>query len=372
MTYLFTNPQVKKWKTLFVLSFCLNLILLSLIIFDYVSKNGDNGKKDEPAPAVAAETGAGTSEHPAESGAAQEGAQPSESEKTENEVPVKTEPGELIAASAVIEDNFYNAFNSNADIQKMAKALGMANLADVISAHIGRLLIWDIVLRSDVRKGDKIDFVFRVVPDEEKRTRNDLPDVIEILAVKYYSHKFSKEINIYRYAAKDSVAKYYYSDGIMLEKIISPVSPIKSYIQITSTIGDRAPKHEGIDFKTNVGTPVYSTVDGTVSRVNWKTRYNGYCIEIEAKGSHYVFKYLHLSEVNVEPGQKVTIGQQIAASGNTGKSTAPHLHYQINIGEKGKVIDPMKYHKTIIEKLPESERESFKNRIAELDDLMKR
>ena len=86
---------------------------------------------------------------------------------------------------------------------------------------------------------------------------------------------------------------------------------------------------------------------------------------------HYVFKYLHLSEVNVEAGQKVTVGQQIAASGNTGKSTAPHLHYQINVGNKGKVVDPMKYHKTIIEKLPESERENFKNRIAELDDLMK-
>ena len=64
-------------------------------------------------------------------------------------------------------------------------------------------------------------------------------------------------------------------------------------------------------------------------------------------------------------------GQQIAASGNTGKSTAPHLHYQINVGNKGKVVDPMKYHKTIIEKLPENERENFKNRISELDDLMK-
>ena len=368
MTYLFTNPQVKKWKTLFCLSLILNVILTVLIVVNISNKD----KHDEQqTPEQSAQNNAETAEQQQAAATDPAAAQQAEAEKQEKEVQIKAEPGELISASAEIEDNFYNAFNSNENLQKIAKALGMTNLADIISAHVGRLLIWDIVLRNDVRKGDKIDFVFRIIPDEEKRTRNDLPDVLEVLAVKYFSHKFNKEINIYKYAAKDSIPKYYYSDGIMLEKIISPLAPIKNYIQITSTIGDRAPKHEGVDFKTNVGTPVYATVNGTVSRVNWKTRYNGYCIEIEAKGSPYVFKYLHLSEVNVEPGQKVTAGQQIAASGNTGKSTAPHLHYQINIGDKGKVVDPMKYHKTIIEKLPESERENFKNKIAELDELMK-
>ncbi len=371
MTYLFTNPQVKKWKTLFWLSFCMNLIFIGLII--YTMNNGGTEEKTAET-AAAAQPAENTAQDGTQEAAAQENSQTAEAaepEKPEKELNISTDPGELIAASAVIEDNFYNAFNSNGDLKRIAKVLGIPNLADVISAHVGRLLIWDIVLRNDVRKGDKINFVFRIVPDEEKRTRNDLPDVLEIIAVKYFSHKFNKEINIYKYAAKNSIAKYYYSDGIMLEKIISPFAPIKNYIQITSTIGDRAPKHEGIDFKANVGTPVYATVDGIVSRTNWKTRYNGYCIEIEAKGSPYVFKYLHLSEVNVEPGQKVTVGQQIAASGNTGKSTAPHLHYQINVGNKGKVVDPMKYHKTIIEKLPESEREDFKNRISELDEMMK-
>ena len=365
MTYLFTNPQVKKWKTLFWLSFGLNLILAVLIIYTVKSSEAKEKEPDQGQHAVAHNQPEGV-EQPLQDNPAE-----ADVPETVKDTAVKVEPGELIAASAVIDDNFYNAFNSNDTLAKLAKTLGMSNLADVVSAHVARLLIWDIVLRNDVRKGDRIDFVFRVVPDEEKRTRNDLPDVLEIIAVKYFSHKFNKEINIYKYAAKGSVAKYYYSDGIMLEKIISPFPPIKSYIQITSTIGDRAPKHEGIDFKTNVGTPVYATVDGRVSRVNWKTRYNGYCIEIEAKNSPYVFKYLHLSEVKVEAGQKVTVGQQIAASGNTGKSTAPHLHYQINVGNKGKVVDPMKYHKTIIEKLPESEKENFRNRIAELDELMK-
>ena len=183
MTYLFTNPQVKKWKTLFVLSFCLNLILIALIV--YTVKSGENDETEAPKPVQTAANNAETGEQQA-AASEQEGVQPAEPEKPEKELNIKTDPGELIAASAVIEDNFYNAFNSNEDLQKIAKALGMTNLADIISAHVGRLLIWDIVLRNDVRKGDRIDFVFRVIPDEEKRTRNDLPDVIEIIAVKYF------------------------------------------------------------------------------------------------------------------------------------------------------------------------------------------
>ena len=366
MTYLFTNPQVKKWKTLFFLSFFLNIILAVLIIYTVKSSETDRNSDDSAPQSAAA----------AEQSSVEEPNQPEIRSQTEirdakNESQIKIEQGELIAVSAVIEDNFYNAFNSNEDLDKYAKILKIPSLADVVSAHVGRLLIWDLVLHSDVRKGDRIDFVFRIIPDNEKRSRDDLPDIIEIVALKYHSHKFNKEIKIYKYAAEDSVAKYYYSDGIMLEKTISPFAPIKKYVQITSTIGDRTPKHEGVDFKANVGTPVYSTVDGIVSRINWKTRYNGYCIEIEGKGTPYVFKYLHLSEVSVEKGQRVSAGQQIALSGNTGKSTAPHLHYQINLSQKGKVVDPMKYHKTIIEKLPDSAKEAFKTKVAELDSLMK-
>lgn len=360
MTYLFSNPQVKKWKTLFVLSFCLNLILLAVIII---------GSRNESKEEAAAQLEAAAAEQQEAEGI---GAEQTETQAEPEEQPVSpTEPGELIASSVTIEDNFFNAFNSSKDIARFSKSTGISNLSDILSAHTGRLLIWDLVLRNDVRKGDKLDFVFRAIPDEEKRTRNDLPDMIEVIALRYYSQKFGKEIKIYQYAASNSLPKYYYDDGIMIEKVISPYPPIKSYIQITSTIGDRAPKHEGVDFKTPVGTPVYATIDGTVTRVNWKTRYNGDCIEIEGKKTPYVFKYLHLSEVDVKVGQKVSVGQQIALSGNTGKSTAPHLHYQINVGTKGKVLDPMKYHKTVIDKIPDSEKTNFRNRTAELDSLMK-
>ena len=373
---LFTDPQLKKWKTLFRVSFVVNLLLLAFIIF--YKFPGSEEKKPENKSASAeqvsatAEAASGSAQTEASSQAAN-GDQPAAATPAPapSQTPNRTyTAGEPIASSVVISDNFYNAFNHSEEIQKMSQALNTAKLADILSAHIARLLIWDVSLRSDARKEDTIDFVFRIIPTDEKKQRNDLPDDLEILAVKYYSHKLSKTISIYKYTAKDSSSRYYYSDGTMIEKKITPNPPIKNYIQITSTIGDRAPKHEGIDFKAPVGTPVYSTVNGRVARINWKTKYNGYCIEIEEKGKPFVFKYLHLSEVLVDAGQSVTAGQHIANSGNTGKSTAPHLHYQINIGQKGKVQDPFVFHKTTVTSVPAAELTEFKNKVAELDTLM--
>ena len=108
MTYLFTNPQVKKWKTLFVLSFCLNLILIALII--YTVKSGENDEKEALQPVQATANNPETEGEQQAVEDAQDAKQPAEPEKPEKELNIKTDPGELIAASAVIEDNFYNAF----------------------------------------------------------------------------------------------------------------------------------------------------------------------------------------------------------------------------------------------------------------------
>lgn len=372
---LFTDPQLKKWKTLFRVSFVVNIILLAFIIFYKFPDSEDNRPEEKKVPAEQTATAEVTSDsRPAEAAQTAENGEPPAAGAPSPAAPQNKNrtyaAGEPIASSVVIADNFYNAFNHSEEIQKISQDLNIAKLSDVLSAHIARLLIWDVSLRSDARKEDTIDFVFRTIPVNEKKQRTDLPDDLEILAVRYYSHKLSKTISIYKYTTKDSNSKYYYSDGTMIEKRITPNPPIKNYIQITSTIGDRAPKHEGVDFKAPVGTPVYSTVNGRVARINWKTKYNGYCIEIEEKGKPFVFKYLHLSEVLVDAGQTVTAGQHIANSGNTGKSTAPHLHYQINIGQKGKVQDPFVFHKTTVSSVPSAELSDFRNKVAELDTLM--
>ena len=155
----------------------------------------------------------------------------------------------------------------------------------------------------------------------------------------------------------------------MIEKKLKP-PPIENYIQVTSLLHDRQRKHEGVDFKAPTGTPAYATTDGIVLRTNWKTRYNGYCIEIREKGGNNTFKYLHLSDVLVKKGDLVTAGDHIANSGNTGKSTAPHLHYQIQNEARGKVIDPLDYHETFYSVLEEDELKRFSEQIVEFQKLL--
>lgn len=361
MTYLFSNPQVKKWKTLFFLSLVLNMLFVVIFFMRESEVSGDNGAQ---------------AENKSSSDLEKPGNEESQGviEEKEKKIPEKKKipEGEMIISSVVIEDSFFSAFNSSTEIVKLAEESGIPNLADLLSAHIGRLLIWDIILRSDVRKGDKIDFMFRIVPVEEKKVRNDMPDSIEVVFTAYYSKKFNKKIRIFRFKKEqETFSKYYYADAAGIEKNIVPDPPIKNHIQITSIIGDRAPKHEGVDFKALVGTPVFSTVDGSVLRKNWMTKYNGYCVEIKERDKPFVFKYLHLASVDVNEGQKVKKGDKIAASGNTGKTTAPHLHYQINLGQKGDVIDPLKHHRTVSDILTGADLDKFKAFVVEIESALK-
>lgn len=98
--------------------------------------------------------------------------------------------------------------------------------------------------------------------------------------------------------------------------------------------------HAGMDFSANIGTPVYSTGDGTVIHADWKQGY-GKCIIVD-HGYGYQTLYAHLNGYKVRPGQKVTRGEQIGEVGNTGKSTGPHLHYEVHV--KGSPDNPAKYY----------------------------
>lgn len=98
--------------------------------------------------------------------------------------------------------------------------------------------------------------------------------------------------------------------------------------------------HYGVDFSAPRGTPIYSTGDGVVKKV--KSNYGGYGKEILVDhGYGYVTRYAHLSEFNVKKGQKIKRGECIGYIGSTGKSTAPHLHYEV-IKDKRKV-NPVHY-----------------------------
>lgn len=87
--------------------------------------------------------------------------------------------------------------------------------------------------------------------------------------------------------------------------------------------------HEGMDFACDIGTPVYATGDGTVTAAGWHSGY-GNRIDIN-HGFGYTTRYAHLSKISVRTGQEVKRGDLIGYSGNTGKSTGPHLHYEVRL-----------------------------------------
>lgn len=98
--------------------------------------------------------------------------------------------------------------------------------------------------------------------------------------------------------------------------------------------------HAGMDFSANTGTPIYATGNGTVVKAGWESAY-GNLIKID-HGFGYVTWYAHLSKIRVRAGQKVMRGEVIGEVGNTGKSTGPHLHYEVHV--KGKVVNPVNYY----------------------------
>ncbi len=101
----------------------------------------------------------------------------------------------------------------------------------------------------------------------------------------------------------------------------------------------RIKMHEGLDIAGPIGTPVYATADGVVIKAEWHHGY-GKLVEID-HGYGYHTRYGHLSQIYVHVGQKVRRGQKIGAMGNTGRSTGPHLHYEVRVG--GVPQNPIKY-----------------------------
>lgn len=98
--------------------------------------------------------------------------------------------------------------------------------------------------------------------------------------------------------------------------------------------------HEGMDFSSPTGTPVYATGDGVVSYADWRSTY-GNLVEVN-HGYNYTTRYAHLSEILVKPGQAVKRGDLLGKVGSTGKSTGPHLHYEVRF--RGEAQNPVNYY----------------------------
>lgn len=105
-------------------------------------------------------------------------------------------------------------------------------------------------------------------------------------------------------------------------------------------ITGRMHSHAGVDLGGNVGVPIYATGDGQVAFKDYGSM--GYGVQVVLEhGFGYCTRYAHLSKTQVVPGQWVKRGEKIGELGNTGRSTGPHLHYEVIY--LGRPVDPLNY-----------------------------
>lgn len=105
-------------------------------------------------------------------------------------------------------------------------------------------------------------------------------------------------------------------------------------------VGRRGYKfHSGLDIANRPGTPIHASADGIVVQAHWNSGY-GRQIVID-HGYGITTSYSHCNRLYVRKGERVAAGQRIAAMGNTGRSTGPHLHYEVHLD--GNAVDPMDY-----------------------------
>src|SRR3569623_2203291 len=117
---------------------------------------------------------------------------------------------------------------------------------------------------------------------------------------------------------------------------VPAIAPVQGF-RLTSTFGMREHPvlggermHKGLDLAVPAGTPVLAPADGVVEKASWFSSYGNF-IEI-AHGGNMEPRYGHLSGYNVVEGQQVHYGDVIGYVGSTGRSTGPHLHYEVRIG----------------------------------------
>jgi murein DD-endopeptidase MepM/ murein hydrolase activator NlpD len=121
-------------------------------------------------------------------------------------------------------------------------------------------------------------------------------------------------------------------------------SPIANQMGLSSNFGTRIDpftrtlaQHPGIDFSAPPGTPIIASGNGTVTSLGYDAAYGNYLMISHSDG--FTSKYAHARKIHVRQGQVVKRGEMIAEVGSTGRSTGPHLHYEIT--HNGKIINPM-------------------------------
>lgn len=229
-----------------------------------------------------------------------------------------------------------------------AKKIGL-NAGEI--QRIESLLKEKLNFARDLRAGDR----FSVLMNDQfiDGTATGASDILGITI-----HRGRSDIT----AFQNSDGNFYDDQGRSLSRAFQRIPLLKNY-RISSRfnrhrhhpVTGRTSPHNGTDFATPIGTKVIAPGDGIVTLVT-NHRYAGKYVVIQ-HGNKYRTRYLHLSKALVHKGQRVTRGQVIALSGNTGRITGPHLHYEFHVN--GRPVNPMKANIPMSSKLSKKQMNEF-------------
>jgi murein DD-endopeptidase MepM/ murein hydrolase activator NlpD len=181
-----------------------------------------------------------------------------------------------------------------------------------------------------------------------------------------------RDLEAYRFMLPDGSVEYYDRTGKSLRKFLlrTPVDGAR----LSSRFGMRrhpilgyTRMHKGVDFAAPSGTPIYAAGNGKVTKAGRNGGYGNY-VEIRHNGE-YSTAYAHLSRFakGMSPGQRVSQGQVIGYVGTTGRSTGPHLHFEVR--RQGSQINPLKLKSVALGQLGGNDLERFKAEMARIDRM---
>ena len=250
--------------------------------------------------------------------------------------PVKTlvvSKGDAGFASAIEEkrvERVTRAQRANIEVSLYGSAEKAGIPTSIISEAI-RIYSWNIDFQRDIRQGDKIEIMYDSFETED----GYIAKTGEVVYAKLTLG--DKEIPLYRYTMEDGRVDYFGPDGRSTRRTLMK-TPIDG-ARMSSGYGMRrhpvlgyGKMHKGVDFAAPTGTPIYAAGDGTVEKAGRFSSYGNY-VRIR-HNNNLKTAYAHMSRIAAKGGARVRQGDVIGYVGTTGRSTGPHLHYEVMVGNK--------------------------------------
>ena len=256
-------------------------------------------------------------------------------------------------------------YNENIILQSLYKAATDENIPANTIIEFARIYGFQVDFQRDIRKQDKFQIMYEIFLNE----KNEIVETGEIL---FANLKLSGQDNSLYYFDKDGSEGHYDKNGKSVKKALMK-TPING-ARLSSPFGMRKhpidgfnKMHRGTDFAAPMGTPIMASGDGVVKKAGWCGG-GGNCIKIK-HNSTYQTIYAHMSKFarGIKTGVRVKQGQTIGYVGSTGKSTGPHLHYEVLVN--GKKVNSQKLKLPSGKILKGKERKNFETKKIKLDVL---